>query len=101
MTDKSRNFRSAYYDKVGFRGVEEKKSLEILINEKPMDKAKLSKFCLRFTLPSIYREYVWKILLDVISVNAATHDSIMKIRQVHYMQLKHSLEIMRKINADT
>lgn len=63
MTDKSRNFRSSYYDKVGFRGVEEKKSLEILINEKPMDKEKLSKFCLRFTLPSIYREYVWEVLL--------------------------------------
>ena len=28
--DPQRNFRSAYYEKVGFRGVEEKKSLEIL-----------------------------------------------------------------------
>lgn len=63
MTDKNRNFRSSYYDKVGFRGVEEKKSLEILINEKPMDRLKLSKFCMRFTLPSIYRELVWKVLL--------------------------------------
>lgn len=65
MTDKNRNFRSSYYDKVGFRGVEEKKSLEILINEKPMDRAKLSKFCMRFTLPSIYRELVWKVLLGI------------------------------------
>lgn len=34
MTDDSqRNFRSVYYEKVGFRGVEEKKSLEILLKD--------------------------------------------------------------------
>ena len=63
MDDKNRNFRSSYYDKVGFRGVEAKKSIEKLINEKPMVREKLSKFCMRFTLPSIYRELVWKVLL--------------------------------------
>lgn len=63
MDDKNRNFRSSYYDKVGFRGVEAKKSIEKLINEKPMVKEKLSKFCMRFTLPFIYRELVWKVLL--------------------------------------
>lgn len=34
--DPQRNFRSAYYEKVGFRGVEEKKSLEILLKENPL-----------------------------------------------------------------
>lgn len=65
MADKNRNFRSSYYDKVGFRGVEEKKSLEKLITEKPMAREKLSKFCMRFTLPSMYRELVWKVLLGL------------------------------------
>lgn len=31
--DPQRNFRSVYYEKVGFRGVEEKKSLEILLKD--------------------------------------------------------------------
>ncbi len=34
--DPQRNFRSAYYEKVGFRGVEEKKSLEILMKDNPL-----------------------------------------------------------------
>lgn len=34
--DPQRNFRSAYYEKVGFRGVEEKKSLEILLKDNPL-----------------------------------------------------------------
>ena len=62
MTDE-RNFRSSYYEKVGCRGVEEKKSLEILMKEKPWDKVKLKQFCLRFTVPAAYRNLVWKVLL--------------------------------------
>ena len=31
--DSQRNFRSVYYEKVGFRGVEEKRSLEILLKD--------------------------------------------------------------------
>lgn len=62
MTDE-RNFRSSYYEKVGCRGVEEKKSLEILMKEKPWDKVKLKQFCLRFMVPASYRNLVWKVLL--------------------------------------
>ena len=40
---------------VGFRGVEEKKSLDLLLGEKPVDLARIQNFCLRFPLPSIYR----------------------------------------------
>lgn len=36
--DPQRNFRSIYYEKVGFRGVEEKKSLEILLKDVPLGK---------------------------------------------------------------
>ena len=42
-----RNFRSHYYEKMGFRGVEEKKSLDILLREKPIDLARIHNFCLR------------------------------------------------------
>ncbi|XP_054707852.1 TBC1 domain family member 7-like [Uloborus diversus] len=100
MGEKVRNFRSSYYDKVGFRGVEEKKSLEILLNEKPIDKEKLSKFCVRVTLPSMYREYVWKVLLGVLPVNIESHDSVMQQRQEHYQELEASLRIMKKVEED-
>uniref|UniRef100_A0A1Y7VJF2 TBC1 domain family, member 7 n=1 Tax=Mus musculus TaxID=10090 RepID=A0A1Y7VJF2_MOUSE len=64
MTDDSqRNFRSVYYEKVGFRGVEEKKSLEILLKDDRLDIEKLCTFSQRFPLPSMYRALVWKALL--------------------------------------
>ena len=58
-----RNFRSYYYEKVGFRVVEEKKSLEILLKEKPIDKMKLTHFALRFPVPNIHRNALYCILL--------------------------------------
>ena len=42
-----RNFRSHYYEKMGFRGVEEKKSLDILLRDKPVDLCRIHNFCLR------------------------------------------------------
>lgn len=63
MATDERNFRSYYYEKVGFRGVEEKKSLEILLKDKPLDLIKLKQFCLRFPVPTLHRNKVWKILL--------------------------------------
>ena len=45
-----RNFRSHYYEKMGFRGVEEKKSLDILLCEKPIDRDRIHNFCLRWTM---------------------------------------------------
>ena len=62
-TDTGRNFNSYYYEKVGFRGVEEKKSLEILLKDQPLDVIKLKQFCLRFPVPAVHRIQVWKILL--------------------------------------
>jgi len=63
MEDRNRNFRSYYYEKVGFRAVEEKKSLEILFKESPIDKKKLSHFTLRFTVPNTFRRAIYSVLL--------------------------------------
>lgn len=60
-----RNLRYRYYQKVGFSGVEEKKSLESILNENPIDKAKLIHFATRFSLPSVHREKVWLSLLSM------------------------------------
>lgn len=69
MTTDERNFRSTYYEKVGCRSVEEKKSLEILLKERPINRMKLKQFCLRFTVPAVHRNLLWNILLGYISQN--------------------------------
>ncbi|XP_044727631.1 TBC1 domain family member 7, partial [Chrysoperla carnea] len=101
MTTDERNFRSTYYEKVGFKGVEEKKSLEILLKEKPLDKVKLKQFCLRFTVPAIYRNLLWKILLDVIPVYVDAHPFVMQQREQQYKDLEHALKVMRFIDSNT
>lgn len=74
MATDERNFRSAYYEKVGFRSVEEKKSLEILLKDKPLDKVKLKQFCLRFSVPATYRNLLWKLLLGTRHVNVGIYN---------------------------
>lgn len=68
LTDQ-RNFRSTYLEKVGIKGVEEKKSLEILLKERPQDISKLVQFCLRFPVPTLYRPVLWKVLLGEYSTD--------------------------------
>lgn len=51
MTDE-RNFRSSYLERLGCRSVDERKNLEILLKENPVNKIKLKQFCLRFVIPA-------------------------------------------------
>lgn len=60
-----RNFRYLYYQKVGFCGVDEKKSLELILKEDPIDRTRLIQFATRFTPPSVLREKVWLSLLSM------------------------------------
>ncbi|XP_063629816.1 TBC1 domain family member 7 [Cydia splendana] len=93
MSDE-RNFRSSYYEKVGCRGVEEKKSLEILMKEKPWDKLKLKQFCLRFTVPAAYRNLVWKVLLDILPVYPDSHTYVTQQRTEQYQDLLYAAEML-------
>ncbi|XP_067008700.2 TBC1 domain family member 7 [Anabrus simplex] len=101
MATDDRNFRSAYYEKVGFRSIEEKKSLEMLLKDKPLDKGKLKQFCLRFTVPGIYRKYVWKLLLDVLPPYVDSHSFVMHQREQQYYDLLRSIHFMRIVNEET
>lgn len=96
-----RNFRSAYYEKVGFRSVEEKKSLEILLKEKPLDHGKLKQFCLRFSVPTTYRNLIWKLLLGIIPVHVDSHNFIMDQRKQEYHDLHRALTVMKAIDSNT
>ncbi|XP_053619415.1 TBC1 domain family member 7 [Plodia interpunctella] len=99
MTDE-RNFRSSYYEKVGCRGVEEKKSLEILMKEKPWDRVKLKQFCLRFTVPAAYRNLVWKVLLDILPVYQEAHQFVMEQRTEQFQDALYCVELVERINMD-
>lgn len=102
MATDERNFRSSYYEKVGCRSVEEKKSLEILLKDnKTLDKVKLQQFCLRFTVPGIYRNLVWKVLFDVLPIHVDSHKFVMEQREQEYNDLVHSLYFMRIVNDQT
>ncbi|XP_056635350.1 TBC1 domain family member 7 [Diorhabda sublineata] len=96
-----RNFRSAYYEKVGFRSVEEKKSLEILLKEKPLDCEKLKQFCLRYCVPTCYRNLVWKLLLGIIPVHMDSHNFVIEQRKQEYQELYRALTVMRIIDSNT
>ncbi|XP_033646228.1 TBC1 domain family member 7-like [Asterias rubens] len=100
MTD-GRNFRSHYYEKVGFRGVEEKKSLQILLKEDPLDIGKLSMFCLRFQLSAMFRPLVWKVILGIVPPHPSTHDFVMQQRSEQFSDLRNALRVMGHINHTT
>ena len=56
-----RNFRSLYYEKVGFRGVDERKTIEALLAEDPVSREKCAHFALKFSVPSDRRKELWKV----------------------------------------
>ncbi|KAM7177167.1 TBC1 domain family member 7 isoform 1-T4 [Macrochelys suwanniensis] len=99
--DSQRNFRSVYYEKVGFRGVEEKKSLEILLKDDRLDIEKLCTFSQRFPLPSMYRILVWKVLLGIIPPHHESHALVMKYRKEQYRDVYHALQVIRFIKDST
>ena len=101
MSD-DRNFRYFYYEKVGFRGVEEKKSLDILLAEKPPDLlSKLSAFTHRFQMPGMYRKLIWKLLLDVMTAHSESDELISKEQILHCKDIIRGLQIMLYIDDTT
>ncbi|KAF5277145.1 hypothetical protein FQR65_LT03851 [Abscondita terminalis] len=99
MAVDERNFRSTYYEKVGFKSVEEKKSLEILLKDKTLDRVKLKQFCLRFSVPLIYRNLVWKVLLDIVPPHVECHPFVMDQRRQECKNIIHALQIMRVVDS--
>lgn len=96
-----RNFRSNYYKKFGFRNIEEKKSIELLLKEHPLDVEKLRLFCLRFPVSARYRLYLWKLVLGVIPANQDSHEFVTIQRKEQYGNLRHALDVMRRVNEKT
>ncbi|ELR49977.1 hypothetical protein M91_09385 [Bos mutus] len=72
--DSQRNFRSVYYEKVGFRGVEEKKSLEILLKD---DR------------------------LGILPPHHESHVQVMMYRKEQYSDVLHALKVIRFVSDAT
>ena len=94
MAAEERNFRNQYYDKMGFRVVEEKKSLETMLSSDTIDVKKMTAFCLRFSLPIVTRPLVWKVLLTVLPPHRENHEFVYKMRCQQFDQLIGCLRLL-------
>lgn len=81
--------------------MEEKKSLEILLKDNPLDVEKLSTFSQRFPLPSMYRIHVWKVLLGILPPHSDSHSLVAGYRREQYEDVKEALLTMRFVNDAT
>ncbi|CAO1410749.1 unnamed protein product [Diamesa hyperborea] len=97
----ARNFRSIYYEKVGCRSVEEKKSLEILLKESPVNKIKLKQFLQRFNIPTIHRGLLYNLALGVYPIYMDSKPHVMIQRRAVYDDLHRALTIMKYIDGKT
>jgi len=101
MTVQARNFRSHYYERMGFRGVEEKKSLDKLLSERPVDLTRIQNFCLRLAVPAINRPQVWKLVLGILPIHSNNVDFVWRQRVEQWRELKATLEVTKKITPST
>jgi len=97
----TRNFRSIYYEKVGCRSVEEKKSLEILLKENPVNLPKLKQFLKLFSVPSIQRSLLYSLALGVYPIYMESKECVMNQKKDIYNDLNRALEVMRYIDEKT
>lgn len=95
----SENFRMLYYDQLGLRNVDQKKTLEQLLSEDPLDQGKLKNFSQQFMLPVIYRPYIWKVLLGILPTYNESKDLVIKQRKGQFEDLKQALITMRMISS--
>ena len=92
-----RNWRLLYYEQLGLKNVDQVKALEHLLKDSKLDIEKLSTFALKFTLPSLYRSFVWKVLLEILPSCQTSHKFAERVRTDQYKDLEHALIVMRMI----
>ncbi|XP_071533962.1 TBC1 domain family member 7 isoform X1 [Panulirus ornatus] len=97
MSDE-KNFRSQFYEKVGLREVEEKRAVEALLKEKPLDEKKFASFCQRSIVPAAYRILVWKLLLHITPRYAESQDYVRHQQTLMYDELWHTLKSLGLVN---
>eukprot|EP00112_Aurelia_sp_Birch-Aquarium-sp1_P022300 Seg6247.2 transcript_id=Seg6247.2/GoldUCD/mRNA.D3Y31 product="TBC1 domain family member 7" protein_id=Seg6247.2/GoldUCD/D3Y31 len=95
-----RNFRLLYYEQLGLRNVDQVKALEHLLRDEKLDLEKLSTFALKFTLPSLYRPFVWKVLLGILPSHQTSQKFAEQHRTEQFKDLEDALLLMRMISKE-
>lgn len=96
-----RNFRFGFYEKVGFGGIEERKSIEILLREEPKPPDLLNRLAFlisKYCLTPINRNEVYRLLLDVSSPNARISESRLAVQRTIARDIIVALEAMSLVD---
>ncbi|KAK7067546.1 TBC1 domain member 7 [Halocaridina rubra] len=94
MMGDERNFRSQFYGKVGLHDVEDKRAVEALLKEQPLNPKKLAHFAQRSVVPATHRNEVWKIMLDITPRYAESRDYVAQQHTLMYEELWDALKAL-------
>ena len=95
MMADEKNFRSQFYGKVGLLEVEEKRAVEALLKETPLNGKKFAHFAQRSIVPAAYRNLVWKLLLGITPRYAESQDYVTQQQTLMYEELWCALKALR------
>jgi len=95
-----RNFRYSYVER-SVIAKEEKKELEGLLKECPVNIHKLAIFCQNYLIPAAYRLIIWKILLGINPIYTETHEFVKEQQTVQYNDIHETITIMNSISLET
>ncbi|XP_017953512.1 TBC1 domain family member 7 [Drosophila navojoa] len=100
MTTDERNFRSSYYEKVGCFSVEEKKSLNKLLQDDIRNPAKLKHFVYTFTVPAQQRSLLWSLIMGIMPLHKSNTEYVREQRRQVYEDLLRAVNVMRFVDVD-
>ncbi|KAI8046450.1 TBC1 domain family member 7 [Drosophila gunungcola] len=95
MNTDERNFRSSYYEKCLINSVEEKKSLNKLLQDDVRNLNKLKQFCMNYTVPNIHRSYLWALVMGIQPLHKASTAYIRDQRREMYEDLLRAVTVLR------
>lgn len=100
MTTDERNFRSSYYEKVGCFSVEEKKSLNKLLQDDIRNLSKLKDFVYNYTVPAQQRNLLWSLIMGIMPLHKNNTEYVWEQRRQVYEDLHRAVTKMRCVDMD-
>lgn len=61
----------------------------------------MKQFCLRFTVPVIHRNFLWKILLDITPIYTESHDFVAMQRKKEFHDLEKALRVTKIVDENS
>jgi len=101
MTTDERNFRSSYYEKVGCFSVEEKKSLNKLLQDDIRNLSKLKHFVYNYTVPAQQRNLLWGLIMAIMPLHKSNTEYVREQRKQVYEDLLRAVTVMRCLDGDS